>query len=379
MPAFLSSTIVSAAVIVIAGSIVGWWIVVARWLRGQPVPLYQRRRSVPWGLLDLALIVFATFATLVIAYAMVNSLLGIQTGTPRGDMDPKLVAILMLCDSTASLVAIAVACSFLAWRVGAALLDLGIDWQRIRADVGLGLVAFIILVVPVYLIQSLLTWLIPDQAEHPLITMLKTSAEPELLLVGVIVAVIVAPLAEEMFFRVILQGWLEKVADSRSSVHELIFGVPPGAATVPAFGSMSPSAGDSRAEGPIGDPSVESAVSPPNGLAGGQNYGADTAAREPVNPYVNPKLDTRATPASDSAATTPETPRRWPIIVSAAIFSAMHFGHGYDFVPLFFLALGLGYIYQQTHRVVPCIIIHLLLNAGSLLMLWLSVTYGEGM
>jgi membrane protease YdiL (CAAX protease family) len=70
-------------------------------------------------------------------------------------------------------------------------------------------------------------------------------------------------------------------------------------------------------------------------------------------------------------------PRRWPIFVSAAVFSAMHLGHGYDFVPLFVLAVGLGYLYRQTHRVTPCIVVHVLLNAGSLALLCLSLTYGQ--
>jgi membrane protease YdiL (CAAX protease family) len=37
-----------------------------------------------------------------------------------------------------------------------------------------------------------------------------------------------------------------------------------------------------------------------------------------------------------------------------------------DPIPLFVLALGLGYLYRQTHRILPCIVVHLLLNACSL-------------
>ena len=35
---------------------------------------------------------------------------------------------------------------------------------------------------------------------------------------------------------------------------------------------------------------------------------------------------------------------------------------------VFLLALGLGYMYQQTHRVLPCIAVHMLLNSCSLVM-----------
>jgi membrane protease YdiL (CAAX protease family) len=44
----------------------------------------------------------------------------------------------------------------------------------------------------------------------------------------------------------------------------------------------------------------------------------------------------------------------------------MHASHGPDPVPLFVLALGLGYLYQRTHRLLPCVVVHLLLNLCSL-------------
>jgi membrane protease YdiL (CAAX protease family) len=40
----------------------------------------------------------------------------------------------------------------------------------------------------------------------------------------------------------------------------------------------------------------------------------------------------------------------------------MHAAHGPDPIPLFVLALGLGYLYRQTHRILPCIVVHFLLN-----------------
>ena len=59
-----------------------------------------------------------------------------------------------------------------------------------------------------------------------------------------------------------------------------------------------------------------------------------------------------------------------PIGISAAIFALMHIASGVDVVPLFFLALGLGYLYRQTHRLGPSIVVHMLLNAVSLTLLY---------
>jgi membrane protease YdiL (CAAX protease family) len=61
-------------------------------------------------------------------------------------------------------------------------------------------------------------------------------------------------------------------------------------------------------------------------------------------------------------------PRRFwqPIVFSSAVFALMHSSHGPDVVPLFFFALALGYLYQQTHRLWPSVVVHFSLNACTL-------------
>ena len=61
------------------------------------------------------------------------------------------------------------------------------------------------------------------------------------------------------------------------------------------------------------------------------------------------------------------------ITVSSALFAAAHLGHGPDWIPLFLLAVGLGYVYQRTHRLVPGIIAHMLFNSLALVQLSLSL------
>ena len=65
---------------------------------------------------------------------------------------------------------------------------------------------------------------------------------------------------------------------------------------------------------------------------------------------------------------------RWiPILVSSLIFALMHFSHGPDPIPLFFLSLALGFIYQRTHRIVPCIVVHMMLNGFSMVLLAVQI------
>ncbi|MGL4511605.1 MAG: lysostaphin resistance A-like protein [Lacipirellulaceae bacterium] len=63
----------------------------------------------------------------------------------------------------------------------------------------------------------------------------------------------------------------------------------------------------------------------------------------------------------------PDSPRAWwPIGVSAAAFALAHQGQGYAPAPLFVFALFLGYLYRQTHRLLPCVVAHAAFNAMSL-------------
>jgi membrane protease YdiL (CAAX protease family) len=62
----------------------------------------------------------------------------------------------------------------------------------------------------------------------------------------------------------------------------------------------------------------------------------------------------------------------WPIVISSLTFALAHLGNGPDPIPLFFLALALGYLYQRTHRLWPSLVVHATLNSCSLLMLWLQ-------
>jgi membrane protease YdiL (CAAX protease family) len=49
-----------------------------------------------------------------------------------------------------------------------------------------------------------------------------------------------------------------------------------------------------------------------------------------------------------------------------------------DPIPLFFFALVLGFLYYRTHRLLPAIVLHMALNGASLLIVWLSLSQTVG-
>ncbi len=260
-----------------------WLLVINRWRRGTALVAFEPRRPAPWTGWDLAFIALGSFVLNVVVALFVR---GGQDAGASGEadvaIDPARMPALLMAGAMVNLSMLVAAVVWIRHRRGADWTDLGLDLSRLPADLFLGLAAFAVVSVPIYAMQAGLTYLFPT--EHPIIKALR-AAEPGwgLWFSSLVSAVLVAPLAEEFMFRVVLQGWLE------------------------SLGRQAEPEGRSRG--------------------------------------------------------------RWmPVVISAAVFALMHLPRP-DVVPLFFLALALGYLYRQTHRLWPSMVAHSCLNACSLAML----------
>ena len=67
----------------------------------------------------------------------------------------------------------------------------------------------------------------------------------------------------------------------------------------------------------------------------------------------------------------------WPIFVSSLCFALVHWGQGLAPIPLFILALGLGYLFRQTGSLIACITVHFLLNFYSMFVFTAMILLGE--
>jgi hypothetical protein len=101
---------------------------------------------------------------------------------------------------------------------------------------------------------------------------------------------------------------------------------------------------------------------------------AKDAARDALNPYSPPSVEEE----SSALAQTSPRPGWLPILISSSLFSLAHVSNGPDWIPLFVLGLGLGYLYHKTHRVLPCLVLHMLVNALAVLQLWVFVRQEGG-
>jgi membrane protease YdiL (CAAX protease family) len=291
----------------------GVWFELARRNRRQAawVP-FAPRSPVPWDAADL-LLLLGLLLTLALGTRLVVG--PTAADPPHAAQQPQRQEIIIVL--AIQIVALSMAVVYLKSFRHATARDLGWNMSHCRADVVRGLAGFSSLAPPVFLLQFVLVqfW----DSSHPLVEYLTRSEDWATYGWCFISAVIVAPLVEEFAFRVVLQGWLERV----------LYPAPPWTAI------------DDQIPTPLE-----------------HSLGVE---------QIDPK-------AADSAGPDAGPSRgRWPILASSLLFSLAHFNHGPDPIPLFLLALGLGYLYHRTHRLLPCVVMHASLNAFSLAYLGLDL------
>jgi membrane protease YdiL (CAAX protease family) len=373
------------AMVMVAASGLGWLVAAARlalgrgWLprpwrnalaramaaaglnAGLPLVAPRPRRPVPWAFFDLvALVGFWLIVSAVVGGVFRRAgWLPAETHLDRWEMLPARVALAY--NVAVPLVTMAISLPIIALRTGATLRDLGVEPRELAADVRLGLIALVMLAPPVYGVQALLvTWWKPS--EHPLIVLVRQAPHWDVFLWLCLSAGVVAPLVEELLFRVLLQGFLEKAVAWRGPVHELVFGAsPPPADERPAT---------SKCEAPPrGSASMDALAGP---IAVPHEDAAGVTAIPPEERMVPAACVASA--ECSSGEFPPSGGQGWlPAGLSAILFGLMHYSHGPDWIPLIGFGLGLGYLYRQTHRLGPCCVVHAAFNGLSLWGLWVEV------
>ena len=305
----MNLTIITSALVTLLIPLSGlcWLIIYNRYRRQGTILASEPRLLVPWNGFPHVALAFFIYVILPLVW-----LLLLQRWfelTPDSDFTqlPQVIAWLLAGDSLLKFAAMIMVVTFLRIDLAASLSDLGLQLNKLKKDIRLGLVTFIAVAPVIYFLQfvlkSIYNQFANEEAAHPIEKLLHENGSTSVIFWAIFAAVIAAPIIEEFLFRCILQGWLEK-AFYRTRV------------------------------------------------------------------LVNAEL-TGDTGGDEVALATPAAPTfMWqPIILSSVTFALLHAGHGPDPIPLFFLAVVLGYLYAKTHRILPSIVVHMALNGLSMLML----------
>jgi membrane protease YdiL (CAAX protease family) len=163
-----------------------------RWRQGLPLVARRIHDDVPWQGSDVLVVVLLAVACMAVV------------GGTAGRDPPldHLLAANVLGTSVAAMLAIG-------WLVarGATAADLGFVSGHVAADGRLALGGLALVLAPLLALASALHQLVPY--EHSVVEFLTNRRDPWAVGLVIAAAVVAAPLAEELFFRRILQGWLE--------------------------------------------------------------------------------------------------------------------------------------------------------------------------
>lgn len=363
--------ILLAALITLLSSCVCWGLAIAKLVRRQPLLAYEPRRPVPWGLIDLGLVVVILVLAIFASGYLLKGQFVAGAGTPNQPFTLQQNMLAIVADTAMKVAVMLIATPLIMLRTGCTWRDLGVVPKEAGRDIGIGLAAFCMLAPIVYAIQAALTLLQPYK--HPLIEMLTKTPDLQLFAMLCFSAIILAPLSEEWAFRVLLQGWLEKLLSyTGDPLHILVGGTSSAEPVVlqnedllrPADITVVPAEGIT----------FLSSASPAR---------PEVQWIDPANPYAPPQVliepisAANAPPPAGVAVHESSPPTFWkqwlPIFFSSILFALMHYSHGLAWIPLTLLAFGLGYIYQRTHRILPSITVHFCLNALSMGAFWVQM------
>ena len=224
----------------------------------------------------------------------------------------------------------------------------------------------------------------PTTTLHPVVRLVLAARDnPWVFLAAFLAAVVVAPLVEEFFFRVLLQGWLEASERRHRRRLRLLWRILPGAGPIVLasliFGGVHFRLG--------------TAVEPtPRPVVVVTLWAADATCKLLALIYIifllRAHRGATATDfgwaptklASDLGLGLAAFVAILPLLYMSAYFAQRAIDHVFganrvsaDPLAMFFFALVLGAIYYRTHRIAPSTVTHAALNAAAMAMLFLRV------
>jgi membrane protease YdiL (CAAX protease family) len=312
-------------------SIIGAWIgMILRFAFGLRVLPPNTPRVVPWGAgsVLLAILVYV----------------GIQTaGGNRADFKPTEIMTRSAIQNAVVLVLVPLTLTMVC---GARPRDLGLVAEGLDKQVFRGVVAYPLLAPFVFgaMILSVLYW---GKTNHPLEEAIMADKSPRMVAILVLAGVVLAPAAEELMFRGVLLGWLTRLALGGSK---------------PVARKDVSSLGDSNLD--LIAPEIRAAALAPADL--------DKDLQNPYAAPTSPMVTSFETDLVNSSS------RVFPLflanVVVSLIFASLHGAVWPTPIPIFFLSLGLGVLYQRTGSIVSSTVLHMTFNGVSTLLMLLTIS-----
>ena len=220
------------------------------------------------------------------------------------------------------------------------LRDLGLSFDKWWLQAAIGVFAFLA-IEPLLLAVQFGAARLWESNPHPLLKMVQHEFSPGVPQLAILLAVFIAPVCEEVLFRGIIQSWL----CASSTVFD------------PSLRRSCPRAWPSRRGKPCSAPSFAHSQA---GLS-----------EPPAKHDFRISLDLPSGPSPETPVTTVDQTlaANAGIVTTSLIFAALHWGQWPAPIPIFFLAVVIGYVYQRTGSLIAAICMHAMFNGLSVLFL----------
>ncbi len=182
---------------------------------GRPLVPPRPQRPVPWSGADVAGLFVLFLLCQAAIGAVLAAVLGGESTAPGAaashSLGPRLLA------NALSMLGFTLIAALVLWQRGATVADLGLADPRPAEGLWLAVATWVIIVPPLLAVAAVLDRYVVSY-RHPVIDFL--AADRSTLAVGLVLfsAIVAAPVAEEFFFRRVLQGWLERRIGGRALV-----------------------------------------------------------------------------------------------------------------------------------------------------------------
>ncbi len=220
-------------VLLVLLSLATWCVVVARYQIGLPLLPYRPREA---ARLNTVAVVIA-LGWIAIQIAETLSVMVLSTDEDLSTDIPTLNIVWVTCFINFAIVALL--WSLLIGFKPERLEQLGVTISDWRQQLWEGLIGCLASFLPVIVVLLMTSFWRTDENQNALLQLLQESDAPEIVLGIVVTAVVGAPLAEELLFRVILQGWLmtrvsvKEALLMTAAVFSLVHGFPDAVALFP--------------------------------------------------------------------------------------------------------------------------------------------------
>ena len=355
--------LVAFLLLALLASVVGSWIwaILRVAFRAPVLPRFEPR-IVPWGGKSVVLALLMWLAVQVVGQvAFVRATHG-PVRRPEGAPPVLSPSEMMVASAILNTAVLAVIPLLLVALCRARPSDLGLAGpaRRVGRQVLQGVAAWP-LAAPVIYAVMLAAVAIWGKQSHPLESAIQNEGVGRMAFLFFLAGAILAPAAEELIFRGVLLGWLTRLV-------------------------LEPRAGDSAvALAASAEAEISNLASiPPDDFERAAPPASDLGDDE-GNPYVPPRaaIDrTAMDPTFDPGVVRPvATSNQWfwlgvANVAVSTLFAALHYSVWPTPVPIFFLSLVLGVLYQRTGSLIAPVALHMTFNGVSTVLMLLTVGMG---